>query len=108
MANLIELTKDNFIEEVKNSEWPVLVDYWGPKCGSCLGLMPVVEELATRYAGKMKFCKVNTAKNRRLAIQVKVMSLPTFQFYKQGELVGELQGSFGQEEVEAKIKALIG
>lgn len=108
MANLIALTKDNFEQEVVASGLPVLVDYWGPKCVPCMGLMPVVEELAGKYAGKVKFCKVNTAENRRLAIQVKVMSLPTFQFYKNGELVAELQGTFGQEEIEEKLNALIG
>lgn len=108
MAGLTELTKDNFDQEVKESSLPVLVDFWGPKCVPCMGLMPVVEELAGKYAGKVKFCKVNTAENRRLAIQLRVMSLPTFQFYKNGEVVAELQGSFGQEEIEEKLQALIG
>ena len=105
---LIELTKENFDQEVLQCDLPVLVDFWGPRCVPCLGLMPAVEELAGTYAGKMKFAKVNTAENRRLAIQLKVMSLPTFQFYKNGELVGELQGGFGLEEIEEKIKAVIG
>lgn len=108
MAGMTELNKDNFDQEVKESSLPVLVDFWGPKCVPCMGLMPVAEELAGKYAGKVKFCKVNTAENRRLAIQLRVMSLPTFQFYKGGELVAELQGSFGQDEIEEKLKALIG
>lgn len=108
MADLTELTKENFDQEVLNSDLPVLVDFWGPKCVPCLGLMPVVEELAAKYAGRVKFCKVNTAENRRLAIQVRVMSLPAFQFYKAGALAAELQGDFGQEEIEEKINALLG
>jgi thioredoxin 1 len=108
MINLVEITKENFEQEVKQSDLPVLLDFWGPKCVPCLGLMPTVEELSQVYAGKLKFCKLNTAENRRLAIQLKVMSLPTFQFYKNGEVVGELQGSFGREEIEEKIKAVIG
>lgn len=105
--NLIAITKENYEQEVKQSDLPVLLDFWGPKCVPCMGLMPTVEELAEVYAGKVKFCKVNTAENRRLAIQLKVMSLPTFQFYKNGEVVAELQGSFGREEIEEKVKALI-
>lgn len=108
MATLTELTKESFDQEVLKSDLPVLVDFWGPKCVPCMGLMPVVEELAAKYAGKVKFCKVNTAANRRLAIQIKVMSLPTFQFYKQGNLVAELNGDFGQPEIEEKLNALIG
>ncbi|MEN6567053.1 MAG: thioredoxin family protein [Veillonellales bacterium] len=106
--NLIAITKENFDEEVKQSKQPVLVDFWGPRCVPCMGLMPTVEELAETYDGKVKFCKVNTAENRRLVIQLRVMSLPTFQFYKNGTLVSELQGSFGQEEIEEKIQLLLG
>lgn len=106
--NLIEITKENFEQEVKESQLPVLLDFWGPKCVPCMGLMPTVEELAETYAGKVKFCKINTAANRRMAIQLKVMSLPTFQFYKNGEVIAELQGAFGREEIEEKLKELIG
>lgn len=104
---LIAITKDNYELEVKQSQLPVLLDFWGPKCVPCMGLMPTVEELAEVYDGKVKFCKVNTAENRRLAIQLRVMSLPTFQFYKNGEVIAELQGSFGRDEIEEKLKALI-
>lgn len=104
---LTAITKENYEQEVKQSQMPVLLDFWGPKCVPCMGLMPTVEELAEIYDGKVKFCKVNTAENRRLAIQLRVMSLPTFQFYKNGEVVSELQGSFGREEIEENLKALI-
>ena len=104
---LIAITKDNYEQEVKQSQLPVLLDFWGPKCVPCMGLMPTVEELAEVYDGKVKFCKVNTAENRRLAIQLRVMSLPTFQFYKNGEVIAELQGTFGREEIEEKLKTLI-
>ena len=66
MAELIEVTQESFETEVHQSTLPVLVDFWGPRCVPCLGLMPVVEELAARHAGKVKFCKVNCAENRRL------------------------------------------
>lgn len=105
---LLEITKDNYEEEVVKSELPVLLDFWGPKCVPCMGLMPTVEELAEKYAGKIKICKLNTAENRRMAIQCKVMSLPTFQFYKNGEVADQLQGSFGREEIEEKIQTIIG
>lgn len=109
MAELLtEITKENYEQEVVASELPVLLDFWGPKCVPCLGLMPTVEELAAAYSGKVKFCKINTAANRRMAIQLKVMSLPTFQFYKDGAVVAELQGEFGREEIEAQLNALLG
>ena len=106
MPDLIEVTQDSFEIEVHQSALPVLVDFWGPRCAPCLGLMPVVEEIAARYAEKVKFCKVNCAENRRLAVQLKVMSLPTFLFFKAGEKVAELTGEFGQKEIEDCIAAI--
>jgi thioredoxin 1 len=68
------------------------VDLWGPKCGPCLALLPQVEELAKEYEGKIRFCKLNVAENRRLVISLKVMGVPTFLFYKGGEQKGRLSG----------------
>ena len=46
---MIEINKDNFDQEVLQSDKPVIVDFWGPKCGPCLALLPKVEELAKEY-----------------------------------------------------------
>ena len=89
---MIEIDKDNFESEVTQSSSPVVLDFWGPQCGPCLALMPDVEKLAESYAGKIKICKVNVVGNRRLCIQLKVMSVPTFLFYKGGECVDRLVG----------------
>lgn len=89
---MIEVNKDNFEEEVLKSDLPVVVDLWGPKCGPCLALMPQVEELAKEYEGKIKFCKLNVAENRRLVISLRVMGVPTFLFYKGGELKDRITG----------------
>ncbi len=70
---MVELDKDNFETEVMQSELPVVVDLWGPKCGPCLALLPLVE-------------------NRRLVISLKVMGVPTFLFYKGGEQKDRLSG----------------
>ncbi len=82
---MLVFDKDNFEAEVANSEQPVVVDLWGPKCGPCLALMPEVEALAEEYGQKVRFGKVNVMENRRLAIALKVMSVPTFLFYLKGE-----------------------
>ena len=84
--------KDTFEAEVTGSAMPVVVDLWGPQCGPCLALMPSIEALANEYEGKVKFMKLNVAENRRLVISLKVMSVPTFLFYKGGERVKTLVG----------------
>ncbi len=90
---MIVVDKDNYEDEVLRSELPVVVDLWGPKCGPCLALLPEVEKLAEKYEGKVKFCKLNSAENRRLAMSLKVMGLPTFLFYKGGELKDRITGA---------------
>ena len=89
---MVIINTDNFEAEVAKSEQPVVVDLWGPKCGPCLALMPNVETLGEEYAGKVKFGKINVMENRRLAITLKVMGVPTFLFYKGGELKERITG----------------
>ncbi|WP_456300456.1 thioredoxin family protein [Syntrophaceticus schinkii] len=81
--------------------------FWRQKCEPCKALMPEVEELAAKYEGKAKFCKLDTGGNRRLAISQKVMGLPTIAFYKDGEKVAEFSKEFSMEEVEKKLQELI-
>ncbi|NLW39687.1 MAG: thioredoxin [Tissierellia bacterium] len=90
---MVELTRDNFEEEVLKAEGPVLVDYWGPTCEPCKALMPHIEELAEKYGDKVKFCSLDITKARRLAIKQKVMGLPAIIIYKDGEEVERLAES---------------
>ncbi|GFN36304.1 thioredoxin TrxA [Tepidimicrobium xylanilyticum] len=87
---MVELTRDNFEEEVLKAEGPVLVDYWGPTCEPCKALMPHIEEMAEKYGDKVKFCSLDITKARRLAIKQKVMGLPAIVIYKDGEEVERL------------------
>lgn len=105
---MIEVSKDNFDEEVIKAKGIVMVDWWGPKCEHCMEIMPSVEELASKYADKMKFCSVNTSGNRRLAIAQKVLGLPAIHFYRSGEKIDELSGQdIEPEDIESKIKQYI-
>ncbi len=79
-------------EEVNGSEIPVLVDVWGPRCEPCLALMPMVEELGNDYKGRVKVSKLNAAENRMLCAKMRVMSMPTFLLYKDGNEVSRLTG----------------
>lgn len=100
--------KENFEQEVVKSELPVVVDVWGPQCGPCLALMPSVEKLAEEYEGRIKFCKLNSAENRRLCITLKVMALPTILFYKGGENVKRLSSAdVSLESIKAEAENLL-
>ena len=96
--------------QVLKSDLPVLVDLWGPQCGPCLALMPKVEEISRKYEGKVKFCKLNVAENRKLVISLRVMGVPTFLFYKGGKEDGpRLSGAEAvAEKIEEKVRQLAG
>jgi thioredoxin 1 len=102
---MIEVNKDNFESEVLQAEGTVLVDFWGTKCEPCKALMPDVERLAEQYGDKIKICKLNTTDNRRLAISQKVLGLPTFIIYKNGEKIKEISG--GENCTPVAIEELI-
>ena len=105
---MVIVDKDTFEEEVVKSDLPVVVDIWGPQCGPCLALMPSVEKLSEEFAGKIKFCKLNSAENRRLCITLKVMGLPTFLFYKGGENVARLnKDNVSLETIKAEAEKLL-
>ncbi len=101
----IELSTDTFEEEVVKSDVPVLVDFWGPRCGPCLALMPQVEELETKYGDTFKISKVDASQNRRMCLNLKVLGLPTFLIYKEGEEVDRLKGDdLTIEQIEAAMQ----
>ncbi len=87
---MLAVDKNTFEEEVLKAEGFVLVDYWSDGCEPCKALMPDVEALEEKYQGKVKFCKLNTTKARRLAISQRVLGLPTIALYKDGEKVEEV------------------
>jgi thioredoxin 1 len=105
---MIEVDKENFGAEVLEAEGLVFVDFWSPKCGPCMELLPQVEAMAGRNAGKAKFCKLDTSLNKRLSIAQKVLGIPTFIFYKNGEKVFTFDAaSIEMDAVEAKLNELI-
>lgn len=89
---LLELNRDNYEDEIGSSEIPVLVDIWGPRCAPCLMLMPMVEQLEKDYNGRVKVAKLNATENRMLCAKMRVMGMPTFLVYKDGNEVNRLTG----------------
>lgn len=101
---MLIVDKDTFNPEVLEAEGYVLVDYFGDGCIPCQALLPDIEELSEKYKDKVKFCKFNTTKARRLAISQKVLGLPTITLYKNGEKVEEV---IKDDATKANIDAMI-
>jgi thioredoxin 1 len=106
-ANLITLTSENFEREVMQSSVPVLVDFWAEWCGPCMRLAPVLEELATDYAGRLKIGKVNVDQYGELAAPYKVMSIPNLVFFKGGKPVQQVVGYKSKAELKPIIDGIV-
>ena len=99
----ITITKENFKAEVLNSEIPVVVDFWAEWCGPCKMLGPVIEQLAKEYDGKIKVGKINVDDENELAMQFRVVSIPTVVKFENGELT---KSSIGYRTKEQLIELL--
>jgi thioredoxin len=107
--NVTHVGKDNFEKEVLQSSIPVVVDFWAEWCGPCKFLAPVVDELATEYAGKVKFTKLDTEKDQELAIKYGIFGIPTLKVFKAGIEVDSMSGAAPKDYVKDFIdKALAG
>lgn len=84
--SVLVLNKENFADEVMNSDKPVLVDFWASWCGPCKMLSPIVDEVANETT-KVKVGKVNVDEEPELARQFRVMSIPTLVLIKDGKVV---------------------
>ena len=100
--SVINLTTENFEEEVLNAKKPVLVDFWATWCGPCQTMGPLVEEIAEERAD-IKVCKLDVDQEPELARQYRVMSIPTFLVFKEGEVVKRDMGVMSKEEVEGLV-----
>ncbi len=103
----LKITDNNFETEVKKSNIPVLVDFYADWCGPCKMMAPLVAQLAETYDGKCKIGKCNVDENQELAREFRVMSIPTFIFFKDGKAVETLIGAVSKNELEAKIKQVL-
>ncbi|MBQ3200625.1 MAG: thioredoxin [Clostridia bacterium] len=94
----LNINKNNFNEEVLNSEKPVLLDFWAPWCGPCRMVVPLVEEIAEERQD-IKVGKVNVDEEPELARQFRVMSIPTLVVVKEGKAVKRSVGAKPKEEI---------
>ena len=100
--SVININKNNFRNEVLDSEKPVLLDFWASWCGPCRMVSPIVDEIAAER-GDIKVGKVNVDEERELAGQFGVMSIPTLVVIKGGRVVNQMVGARPKSQILAML-----
>lgn len=98
----ISVNKNNFNQEVLNSDKPVLMDFWAPWCGPCRMVVPLVEEI-TKERSDIKVVKINVDEEQELAMQFGVMSIPTLVVMKNGKIVNQATGARPKTQILAML-----
>ena len=98
----ISVNKNNFNQEVLNSDKPVLMDFWAPWCGPCRMVVPLVEEIA-KERSDIKVVKINVDEEQELAMQFGVMSIPTLVVMKNGKIVNQGTGARPKAQILAML-----
>ena len=98
----ISVNKNNFNQEVLNSDKPVLMDFWAPWCGPCRMVVPLVEEIA-KERSDIKVVKINVDEEQELAVQFGVMSIPTLVVMKNGKIVNQVTGARPKAQILAML-----
>ena len=94
----VKITNDSFEKEVKESNQPVLIDFWASWCGPCMMQGPVMDEIAEEY-GNIKVGKINVDEEQELAIKFGVSSIPTLMYFRDGKVVKTLVGLRSKEQI---------
>jgi len=104
MSEVIEVTDEQFDEEVLGSDIPTEVDFWAPWCQPCMRVSPIYDKLSMEYGGKFKFCKINVDVNQRTAMKYQIMSIPMQMFFVDGRKVDEILGAVPERLIREKVE----
>ncbi len=106
-AVVIDVSDQDFEDQVIKSTQPVLVDLWAPWCGPCRMVAPVIDKLAEKYNGRFKFCRLNVDVNPKTASRYRIMSIPTLMFFSDGKVMDTVIGAVPEASLQPKIDALL-
>ena len=101
------INEQNFEQEVVNSDIPVLLDFWAPWCGPCKMLLPVIDEIAKEYDGKIKVGKVNTDENMSLSSKFQITSIPCLIIFKGGKAINKMVGFRPKNAIEQELNNVL-
>jgi thioredoxin 1 len=107
MAEIAEVTDQNFEAEVLQSDTPVVVDFWAEWCAPCRQIAPIIGALAEEYTGKVKVYKMNVDESPQTPGKYGVRAIPTVLAFKGGQVVQQVQGARPKSAFEEMITGLL-
>ena len=107
MGDLLQVTDDAFEAEVLQSDVPVLVDFWAPWCAPCRAISPIVEELASQYAGRIKVAKMNVDDNPQTPARYGVRGIPNLLVIMNGEVKDQMVGAVPKAQLVKAIDTVL-
>jgi thioredoxin 1 len=105
---IFEVNDATFDQEVLQSEQPVLVDFWAAWCGPCKALAPIVDEVASQYAGQLKVAKMDVDRNQATPMRYGIRGIPALLLFKGGKVADQIVGYVPKETIEKSISRFVG
>lgn len=109
MSKTIEITNENFEQEVLKSNKPILVDFWAPWCQPCIMMAPALDELSEEQEDKLKIGKmdIEQPENQMIAMTYKIQSIPNMKLFKDGKVIKEFIGLRPKEALKSELEEVI-
>jgi thioredoxin 1 len=107
VANVLEVTDQNFEAEVLKSDKPAIIDFWAEWCAPCRQIAPIVKDLSAQYDGKVKVVKMNIDENPATPGKYGVRAIPTVLAFKNGTVVGQITGARPRSAFEELVQRVL-